>query len=132
MKLLTEDKKRVSITKVKARFHKFPTQGGVMPENIISLRKSLGLSQEKFARLLNVSISTIVRAEKSNRIPLHCQKTVINLGGVVTRLMGTGEPEDILYWLTKPNPDLRGYRPIDLVYSDYGTSELLNHINSWS
>lgn len=103
-----------------------------MSENIISLRKNLGWSREKFAAVLNVSISTVTRAEKSGRIPRGCEKMITNLRRVVKRLEKAGEPEDIACWLTKPNPDFRGYQPIDLVYSDYGTVELLNLIDSWS
>ena len=103
-----------------------------MSDNIISLRKKLGLSQERFARLLSVSISTVVRAEKSGRIPCGREKTIANLSKVVKKLEKAGEPEEIAYWLTKPNPDLRGYQPIDLIRSGYATEELLNHIDNWS
>ena len=103
-----------------------------MSENINSLRKKLGMSQERLARLLSVSISTVVRAEKSGRIPRGCEKKTANLIKVLKKLEKAGEPEEIAYWLTKPNPDLQGYSPIDLVDSDYGVTKLLNLIDSWS
>lgn len=103
-----------------------------MPTNIISLRKKLGLSQEKFARLLSVSISTIVRAEKLGNVPRGLKKPTENLLKIVERIKKAGSPEEITFWLTKPNQDLQGYQPIDLIGSDYATAELLKLIDSWS
>ncbi len=99
---------------------------------ILELRKRFQLSQEGFARLLDVSTRTVARWEKGDGGPdLYMEKKLRGVDRVTRKLWGAGKPADIAAWLEKPDPDLRGYPPLDLLGSAYATEELIGRIEEW-
>lgn len=98
----------------------------------LKVRTLLHLSQERFARLLDVSSRTVVRWEKGDGQPdPYMQKKLHRLEQVVNKVSKNGEPHVILKWLEKPDSDLRGYAPLDLLGSNYATEVLLERIEGW-
>jgi uncharacterized protein (DUF2384 family) len=59
------------------------------------------------------------------------EKKLLGVDRVTRKLEKAGEPADIAAWLEKPNPDLRGYPPVDLLGSAYATEELIDRIEEW-
>lgn len=99
---------------------------------ILVLRNRLRLSQERFARLLDVSNRTVARWEKDEAQPDPLLiKKLIGVGRITHELEKAGEPKEIAAWLEKPDPNLRGYPPVDLLGSGYGTEELIERIEEW-
>lgn len=101
-------------------------------QEILSLRKRLHLSQEAFARLLDASTRSVARWEKGDAHPEpYMQKKLLGIDRVVHTLQKAGDPEHIKAWLETPDPDLRGYPPVDLLGSAYATEELVGRIEEW-
>jgi len=97
-----------------------------------TVRTLLKLSQERFARLLDVSNRTVARWEKGggHQDP-YMQKRLFRLEQVVRKIARNGEPREIVNWLEKPDVDLKGHSPLDLLGSAYATEELLDQIDEW-
>ena len=85
------------------------------------LRKLLRLSQEDFARLLDVRIRTVARWEvgevEPNRATREKLEYLLRLARSLEEAIGRGH---IAQWLTTPNPEFLDQPPLDLVQSRYG------------
>ncbi len=58
---------------------KIPKIKDITPEKIKSIRKKVNLSQSVFARLLNVSVSSIRQWEQGKRFPTGATKVLLDL-----------------------------------------------------
>lgn len=111
---------------------KFPKSERIDANWILTLRNRLRLSQESFARLLDASTRTVARWERGEGRPdPYMEKKLLGVDRVTRKLEKVGESADIAAWLEKPNPDLRGYPPVDLLGSAYATEELIDRIEEW-
>ena len=78
------------------------------------MARLLGVSQESFARILNVSSRTAHRWLKGARPRPRAELN--RLESIVSRLEETlPGPEAIRSYLNHPNPNLAGERPVDLL-----------------
>jgi DNA-binding transcriptional regulator YiaG len=85
------------------------------------LRKLLRLSQEDFARLLDVTLRTVVRWEVGAAVPNPATREKLEyLLRLAHQLENVIDPEHIARWLTTPNPEFLDQPPLDLVQSRYG------------
>ena len=85
------------------------------------LRKLLQLTQEDYARLLDVRVRTVVRWEVGATKPSPATKEkleyLLRLSKTLGKLI---EKKRIAQWLTTPNPEFLNQPPLDLVRSQYG------------
>ena len=85
------------------------------------LRRLLRLTQEDFARLLDVRVRTVVRwevgATRPNPATREKLEYLLRLSKTLGKLIGR---QHIAQWLTTPNPELLDQPPLDLVQSQYG------------
>jgi DNA-binding transcriptional regulator YiaG len=93
-------------------------------ELVRSLRTALGLSQERLAQLLNVSVRTVARWESGLVEPdRELKKRLVLLERIVEQRMGVNEdPEAVISWLT--SPQLFECNPLDLLSSSRGAQLL--------
>ena len=94
------------------------------------MREALGLSQERFAVLMDVSVRTITRAEREVKIPNKLIKPLRNLNRILTDLdpQMKQDSEALVRWLASPAVGMGRYSPRDLIWQDFGTEVLLNKI----
>jgi len=85
------------------------------------LRKLLQLTQEDYARLLDVRVRTVVRWEVGATQPSPATREkleyLLRLSKSLEKLI---ERKHIAQWLTTPNPEFLNQPPVDLVRSQYG------------
>ena len=94
-------------------------------QTIEDIRKSLGLSQEALARLLGVSVRTIVRWEKEGDQPPPLEWERIDLlRELVETAMDIMDERDVENWFAKPKEFLSGHRPLDLLSSFRGIQQI--------
>src|SRR3989304_2137973 len=92
---------------------------------IEGIRKSLGLSQEALARLLGVSVRTIVRWEKEGDQPPPLELERIDLlRELVETALDIMDERDVENWFAKPKEFLAGRRPLDILYSFRGILQI--------
>ena len=85
------------------------------------LRRLLQLTQEDYARLLDVRVRTVVRWEVGATEPSPAIKErleyLFRLSKSLEKLI---DRKRIAQWLTTPNPEFLNQPPLDLVQSQYG------------
>ncbi|MFC1499600.1 helix-turn-helix domain-containing protein [Candidatus Zixiibacteriota bacterium] len=83
------------------------------------LRQAFGLSQERLARLVGVSVRTVARWEGGQSQPSPLAERQLrgleNLERQLSRLM---RPESVGEWMTRPNVKLGGRSPRQVLLSD--------------
>jgi putative toxin-antitoxin system antitoxin component (TIGR02293 family) len=83
---------------------------------IQSIRNALMLSQEALAKILGLSVRTVVRWEKEGVEPPPLERERLDLiHEVIEIAKDIMEPEDIVSWFSKPKESLSGRRPLDLL-----------------
>jgi len=89
------------------------------------LRRLLQLTQEDYARLLDVTVRTVARWEVGATEPSPATKErleyLLRLSKSLGKLI---EKKRIAQWLTTPNPEFLNQPPLDLVRSQYGRQVL--------
>ena len=85
------------------------------------LRRFLQLSQEDYARLVDVTVRTVVRwevgATEPNPATAEKVEYLLRLSKSLGKLI---ERRHIAQWLKTPNPEFLNQPPLDLVRSEYG------------
>ncbi len=95
------------------------------------LRRKVNLSQEEMARLLGTSWVTVSRWERKRAVPRSEARARLGRLQRLLERIGDSLPEDeLLRFLLTPHPLLRGYKPVDLLQSDYSFEDLVNFIES--
>jgi len=104
----------------------------IRPHDVTALRKKLKLTQERLARLLEVSSRTVARweSDESEPEPFVARK-LRGIERVAQKLERSSDPEKIVKWLELPESELGHYAPVDLLGSAWATNELLNRLDQW-
>ncbi len=80
------------------------------------IRGTLMLSQEDLARVLGLSVRTVVRWEKEGAGPPPLeQERLFLIRELIEIAKDIMEPEDVASWFSKPKEALSGRRPLDLL-----------------
>ncbi len=99
--------------------------------NVKDLRNKAKLSQEELARVLGTSWVTVSRWERRTNEPDQEKLARLRRLKELIDRIGKAIPErELVPFLTTPNPLLRGYRPADLLESDYSFEDLLAFVES--
>jgi len=99
--------------------------------NVKDLRNKAKLSQEELARVLGTSLVTVSRWERKTNEPDQEKLARLRRLKELIGRIGKAIPEqELVPFLTTPNPLLRGYRPADLLESDYSFEDLLAFVES--
>lgn len=92
---------------------------GMEPEQMKRLRQVFGLSQERLARLIGVSVRTVARWEGGHTRPSQLASRQLrgleDLNQLLIRLM---RPDSIGDWMARPNARLKGRSPDQVLLSD--------------
>lgn len=92
---------------------------------IESIRSTLQLSQETFARVLQVSVRTIVRWEKEGDAPPALERERLELIHELIRVSEEiMEKSDIPAWFSRPKTTFSGRKPLDLLSTFRGIQEV--------
>ncbi|MFQ5781228.1 MAG: antitoxin Xre/MbcA/ParS toxin-binding domain-containing protein [Nitrospiria bacterium] len=92
---------------------------------IASIRAALQLSQEAFARMLQVSVRTIVRWEKEGDEPPALERERLELIHELARIAGEiMEKDDIPAWFSTPKAAFSGKKPLDLLSTFRGIQQV--------
>lgn len=95
------------------------------------LRRRVNLSQEEMARLLGTSWVTISRWERKRAQPRsEARARLGRLQRLLERIGDSLHQDELLRFLLTPHPLLRGYKPVDLLQSDYSFEDLVNFVES--
>ena len=89
-----------------------------------SIRNELGLSQEKFARLLNASTKSVSRWENNKNKPTPLAEEMLSLWDEVVRII-SGFGDNPSEWIRRKNPELGNKRPIDIANNYEGRRKIL-------
>ena len=99
--------------------------------NVRTLRNEAKLSQEELAHLLGTSWVTISRWERKIAAPNPEAQARLNRLRKLLKVIGKAlPPEELYHFLQAPHPLLRGYRPVDLLQSDYSFEDLLAFVEA--
>jgi putative toxin-antitoxin system antitoxin component (TIGR02293 family) len=89
------------------------------------IRSSLNLSQEDLARILNVSVRTIVRWEKEGDQPPSLEKERLEMIQEVVDIAGDiMDLENVPGWFSSPKESFSGLRPLDLLSTFRGIKRI--------
>ncbi len=92
---------------------------------IESIRAALNLSQEALARILGLSVRTIVRWEREGEKPPPLERERLDLiYEVVEIAKDVMKPQDLPIWFSSPKEALSGQRPVDLLSSFKGIQQV--------
>lgn len=92
---------------------------------IESIRDILQLSQEAFARVLQVSVRTIVRWEKEGDVPPVLERERLGLIHELVLISGEiMEKSDVSVWFSRPKTVFSGNKPLDLLSSFRGIQQV--------
>lgn len=99
-----------------------------VPASVVStVRRFLGLTQEKTALLLHISSTTLTRRLKARQrftgAEANAMYRVLGTLGVAMRVLKTDG--NIVSWLTRGQPGLGGRKPIDLLDTDAGADAIV-------
>lgn len=93
--------------------------------DIAALRKSLGATQEEFARIVGVVAATVHRWEKGIVKPEpRMARKLGRLKEIVDLVQAGFQVEGLKVFFTTPHPRLQGDRPMDLLNFDSGAERV--------
>jgi len=94
---------------------------------IKSFRKSLDLSQEELANILNVSMQTVSRWERGvNRLSRLSKDRVEEINNLVKSALRTMKRKEAERWLTEPNAKLDGKTPLEYASNPRGRERIMD------
>lgn len=93
------------------------------------IRDLLKIEPEGFARLIGMPGATVCRWESGESAPdVLAQTFITNMLRIVDEVRQYAHAEEVVRWLTTPDPDFNGHPPMDLLSSRYATIHLSNAI----
>lgn len=99
--------------------------------DIVELRKSIGATQEEFARIVGVVAATVHRWEKGIVKPKpHTARKLGRLKEIITLFQVGLKLEGLKFFFITPNQRLQGDCPMDLLNFDSGTERVKGLIES--
>jgi DNA-binding XRE family transcriptional regulator len=103
----------------------------VTSEEIKGVRERVGLSQEQLAQLLGTSWVSISRWEREVSKPsAHLEARLKRLEKLLDHIGNALPRREMPRFLQTPQPLLRGYKPIELLESDYAFEDLLAFVDA--
>lgn len=94
---------------------------------IKSFRKSLDLSQEELANILNVSMQTVSRWERGvNRLSRLSKDRVEEINNLVKSALRIMKRKEAERWLTEPNAKLDGKTPLEYASNPRGRERIMD------
>jgi len=100
-------------------------EGKVDAAFVKSLRGKLQVDQETFAHLLGMKGRTVSRWENEDVSPdVLSVERIVRLKEVADLLLAFKQPASAVNWLRRPQQELEGVPPIDLLGSEYATKVL--------
>lgn len=108
-----------------------PKRGKERPVDTRALREKASCSQEQLARMLGTSWISVSRWERRIAHPSpETESWLRRLGELMDRIGAAVPDADVPEFLQTPQPLLRGYRPVDLLGSDYSFEDLLAFVDA--
>ncbi len=99
--------------------------------DVKELRDKTGLSQEELASVIGTSWVTVSRWERRVVAPSPEKGAMLRRLRELIKRMGKAIPEEeLLEFLMTPHRLLKGYRPVDLLESDYSFQDLIAFIEA--
>ena len=99
--------------------------------DVKTIREKTGLSQEQLAHLLGTSWVSVSRWERKIARPSSATATRLKRFRDLLARIGRAMPkEEIPKFLQTAQPLLRGYRPMDLLDSEYSFRDLLAFVDA--
>lgn len=99
--------------------------------NVKAIREKTGLSQEQLAQLLGTSWVSVSRWERKVARPSSTAATRLQRLRELLERIGPALPrEEVPNFLRTAQPLLRGYRPIELLDSEYSFRDLLAFVDA--
>lgn len=94
--------------------HASPERGRI---SVAQLRKDLGISRERMARLLDVSARTIQRWEEQDQLPSNrwVMQVLVDVQNIVDLGLQVFEPRGVRLIMTTPQPGFGNKSGLDLV-----------------
>lgn len=93
------------------------------------IRDLLDVDPEVFAQLIGVAGKTVRQWESGKSLPAAPLQTFLaNMLRIVDDVRQYAPPEEVVRWLTTPDPDFDDQPPMDLLASRYATKRLANVI----
>lgn len=103
----------------------------MQPIDVKHLRHKAKLSQEELANVLGTSWVTVSRWERKATEPDQEKRARLRRLKELIERIGKAIPEhELVPFLTTPHSLLRGYRPVDLLESDYSFEDLLDFVEA--
>jgi transcriptional regulator with XRE-family HTH domain len=100
-------------------------------DDVRTIREKAGLSQEQLAHLLGTSWVSVSRWEREVSRPSSRSRAQLDRLQKLVERVGDALPrEEIPHFLQAAHPLLRGYRPLDLLDSDYAFEDLLAFVDA--
>lgn len=100
-------------------------------DDVRAIREKAGLSQEQLAHLLGTSWVSVSRWEREISQPsTHSRARLERLQKLMERVGDALPRKEIPHFLHAAHPLLRGYRPVDLLDSDYAFDDLLAFVDA--
>ena len=116
---------------MRASLLKAPKRGKDRPVDIRLLRAKTGWSQEQLARILGTSWISVSRWERRIAHPSpETESRLRRLSELMGRIGSALPKTEMPEFLQTPQPLLRGYRPLDLLGSDYSFEDLLAFVDA--
>ena len=94
---------------------------------IRQVREKLGISQEKFAELLGISMRTVCRMEAHVKVSKHYVATLKKLKvlkALLSQLSSDKDAPSVAEWLLKGHPSLYYHPPASVLGTEFGEKAL--------
>lgn len=85
-------------------------------ENILTLRKKLGCSQEQLARIIGIAVTTVSRWENNAHVPSAlANKRIRDLEKIIHKMEGVIKKGKEAEWSNTPNEELNNDTPLEMI-----------------
>jgi DNA-binding transcriptional regulator YiaG len=113
MRTLTGKKRRKATTEAPAAARR--AGSGPKSEDVVELRRRLGLNQTDFARLLSVSVRSLATIESGAPARGAVARRLVELSRLIEGLTEVVRVESLGVWLQTANDALDGFKPIEVI-----------------
>ncbi|MCL4205066.1 MAG: hypothetical protein KJ000_21505 [Pirellulaceae bacterium] len=113
MRTLTGKRRRKATTETPAAARR--AGSGPKREDVVGLRRRLGLNQTDFARLLSVSLRSLATLESGAPARGAVARRLVELSRLIDGLAEVVRAESLGTWLQTANDALDGFKPIEVI-----------------
>lgn len=82
---------------------------------VLALRQRLGLTQDKFSRIVGVKVRTLSKLEKGERPTERVRRQITEMDRLHQALADVVQEEHIAEWMEEPNSAFDGLKPIEVI-----------------